>query len=96
MHNPRVLDDDSESSQAADNENSAFEHHHLTTHACVESKMDSLRTISDTSSTAIEILGGPSPTSAPHIAIVTQSPSPSPKTVRKKKGGRKRKEAKGH
>ncbi|KAJ6861930.1 hypothetical protein NC652_038914 [Populus alba x Populus x berolinensis] len=96
MHNPRVLDDDSESSQAGDNENSAFEHHHLTTHACVESKMDSLRTISDTSSTAIEILGGPSPTSAPHTTIVTQSPSPSPKTVRKKKGGRKRKEAKGH
>jgi hypothetical protein len=94
MHLPHVSEDDSEFSQAADNDFSAFDHHHLTTNACVESKMDSLRTISDTSSTAVEILGGNSPTSAPRT--VTQSPSPSPKTVRKKKGCRKRKEAKGH
>ena len=96
MNHSRVLEADSASSQDAEDEFSASEHHHLTTQACVESKMDSLRTISDTSSTAIEILGGNSPTSAPRTAIVTQSPSPSPKTVRKKKGGRKRKEAKGH
>jgi hypothetical protein len=94
MHLPHVLEDDSEFSQAADNDFSAFNQHHLTTNACVESKMDSLRTLSDTSSTAVEILGDNSPTSTPRT--VTQSPSPSPKTVRKKKGGRKRKEAKGH
>ncbi|KAJ7015485.1 hypothetical protein NC653_004702 [Populus alba x Populus x berolinensis] len=58
--------------------------------------MDSLRTISDTSSAAIAILGDVSLTSAPRMDIMSQSPSPSPKTVRKKKGGHKRKEAKGH
>ncbi|KAJ6999305.1 hypothetical protein NC653_010103 [Populus alba x Populus x berolinensis] len=104
MHILRVLEDDSASSKAEDN---TFEHHYFNAHECVESKMDSLRTISDTSSTAIdtlggtsstaiETLGGNSPTSAPRTATVPQSPSPSPKTVRKKKGGRKRKEAKGH
>ena len=96
MQVPHVSVNDSESSQAADNEFSTFDHHHLTTNACVESKMDSLRTISDTSSATIAILGDVSPTSAPRMEIMSQSPSPSPKTVRKKKGGRKRKEAKGH
>jgi hypothetical protein len=60
---------------------------------CLESKMDSLRTISATSAAALETSVGTSPVSEPPDTL--HSPSPSPQTVRKKKGGKKKKEAKG-
>jgi hypothetical protein len=55
--------------------------------------MDSLRTISATSAAALETSVGTSPVSEPPDTL--HSPSPSPQTVRKKKGGKKKKEAKG-
>ena len=61
---------------------------------CLESKMDSLRTVSAASSAALENSVGTSPVSEPPDML--HSPSPSPQTVRKKKGGKKKKEAKGH
>ena len=60
---------------------------------CLESKMDSLRTVSATSSDALENSVGNSPTFEP--PDILHSPSPSPQTVRKKNGGKKKKEAKG-
>jgi len=56
--------------------------------------MDSLRTISESSSATLEVSGATSPAFVPPNFF--HSPSPSPKTVRKKKGGKKKKEAKGH
>ncbi|KAJ6917681.1 hypothetical protein NC652_019880 [Populus alba x Populus x berolinensis] len=80
-----------------------FDSHHITvlnTTACIESKMDSLRTISESSSATIETTADtPSaslPTASAFVQSPSPSPSPSPKTVRKKKGGRKKKEARGH
>ncbi|KAJ6917683.1 hypothetical protein NC652_019880 [Populus alba x Populus x berolinensis] len=62
--------------------------------------MDSLRTISESSSATIETTADtPSaslPTASAFVQSPSPSPSPSPKTVRKKKGGRKKKEARGH
>ncbi|KAJ6865740.1 hypothetical protein NC652_037302 [Populus alba x Populus x berolinensis] len=96
--------DDSDSSQDSGNDFLGFlglkQHQLDDQHAniCLESKMDSLRTISDTSSAAQEVsaevsvaASTPSPQNVP-----IQSPTPSPTTVRKKKGGRKKKEARGH
>jgi hypothetical protein len=90
--------DDSDSSQDSGNDFLGFlglQQHHLNDqHAnlCLESKMDSLRTISDTSSAVQEVSAEASiPQNTP-----VQSPTPSPTTVRKKKGGRKKKEARGH
>ncbi|KAG6746524.1 hypothetical protein POTOM_051065 [Populus tomentosa] len=74
-----------------------FDSHHITvlnTTACIESKMDSLRTISESSSATIETTADTPPALLP--SAFAQSPSPSPTTVRKKKGGRKKKEARGH
>ncbi|KAJ6974534.1 hypothetical protein NC653_030589 [Populus alba x Populus x berolinensis] len=62
---------------------------------CLESKMDSLCTTSDTSSAAQEVSAEASTDFTP-LNIPIQSPTPSPTTVRKKKGGRKKKEARGH
>ncbi|KAJ6978457.1 hypothetical protein NC653_026764 [Populus alba x Populus x berolinensis] len=78
-----------------------FDSHHITvlnTTACIESKMDSLRTISESSSATIETTADTPSASLPTASAFVQSPSPSPspKTVRKKKGGRKKKEARGH
>ncbi|KAJ6917682.1 hypothetical protein NC652_019880 [Populus alba x Populus x berolinensis] len=73
-----------------------FDSHHITvlnTTACIESKMDSLRTISESSSATIETTAD---TPSASLPTASASPSPSPKTVRKKKGGRKKKEARGH
>jgi hypothetical protein len=71
--------------------------HHITvlnTTTCLESKMDSLRTISESSSATIETSASTSPTLAP--STIFHSPSPFPKTIRKKKGDRKKKKARGH
>ncbi|KAJ6978393.1 hypothetical protein NC653_026708 [Populus alba x Populus x berolinensis] len=89
-------DDDDCSSQDSGNELLDLQHHHLNTMPtiCLESKMDSLRTASASSSTAQEVLAKASSSSIPHNPV--QSSSPSPTTIRKKKGGRKKKEAKGH
>ncbi|KAJ6867749.1 hypothetical protein NC652_038827 [Populus alba x Populus x berolinensis] len=78
-----------------------FDSHHITvlnTTACIESKMDSLRTISESSFATIETTADTPSASLPTASAFVQSPSPSPspKTVRKKKGGRKKKEARGH
>lgn len=54
--------------------------------------MDSLATTSESSHTATEAIVE---TSSAFIATHDSSPTSSPKTVRKKKGGRKRKEARG-
>ncbi|KAL9388199.1 hypothetical protein Peur_021323 [Populus x canadensis] len=66
----------------------------LDTTTCMESKMASLQSQSDASS-AIEVSAETSTTSVPPSESHDDSPTPSPKTVRKKKGGRKRKEVKG-
>jgi len=58
---------------------------------CQESKMDSLGTHSESTHVVIDTTGETSSTS---IAAHDASPSSSPKTTRKKKGGRKRKEVK--
>jgi hypothetical protein len=79
--------DDCDSSQDSGNEFLDLQHHHLTTmHAsiCLESKMDSLRTASANSSAAQEVSAEASSSSIPHNPV--QSRSPSPTTVRKKKG----------
>jgi hypothetical protein len=86
-----------DSSNASGNECPELEPHHITdlnTNTCLESKMDSLRTISESSSATLEVSGATSPAFVPPNFF--HSPSPSPKTVRKKKGGKKKKEAKGH
>ncbi|KAJ6863782.1 hypothetical protein NC652_040355 [Populus alba x Populus x berolinensis] len=85
--------DDCDSSQDSGNELLDLQHHHLTNmHAsiCLENKMDSLRTISANSSAAQEVSAEASSSTPQNI----QSPSPSPTTIRKKKG-RKKKEARG-
>jgi len=66
----------------------------LDTTTCMESKMASLQSQSDASS-AIEVSAETSTTSVPPSESHDDSPTPSPKTVRKKKGGRKGKEVKG-
>ncbi|KAG6746525.1 hypothetical protein POTOM_051066 [Populus tomentosa] len=91
--NPKEIDD-CDSSQDSGNEFLDLQHHHLTTmHAslCLESKMDSLRTVSANSSAAQDVSAEASSSFNPPTI---QSPSPSPTTVRKKKG-RKKKEARG-
>ena len=70
------------------------QHHTLDTTKCMERKMDSLKSHSDASS-AIEVSAETSTASIPPNDSHDDSPSPSPKTVRKKKGGRKRKETRG-
>lgn len=95
LADPKDLDD-CDSSQDSGNEFLDLQHHHLTTmHAslCLESKMDSLRTVSANSSGAQEVSAEASSSST--LQNTVQSPSPSPTTVRKKKG-RKKKEARGH
>ncbi|KAJ6952189.1 hypothetical protein NC653_041365 [Populus alba x Populus x berolinensis] len=85
-----------DSSQDSGTECPELEPHHiqfLNPITCLESKMDSLRTVSANSSTDIANSVGNSPISDPPDKL--QSPSPSPQTVRKKKGGKKKKEAKG-
>ncbi|KAJ6885169.1 hypothetical protein NC652_032002 [Populus alba x Populus x berolinensis] len=59
-----------------------------------ESKMDSLRSTSESSFAGKEIsdVASTSFTNADPV----QSPVPSPTTTKKKKGGRKKKEARGH
>ena len=64
----------------------------LDTTICLESKMASLQSNSE-SSTACEDSTAETSTVSP--SLHDDSPPPSPKTVRKKKGGKKRKEAKG-
>jgi len=90
--------EDCDSSQDSGNEPLGFQHHHVSDlHApiCLESKMDSLRTTSSTSSAAQEDSAEAS-TSFIHPANChVQSPPPTPTTVKKKKGGRKKKEARG-
>ena len=90
--------EDCDSSQDSGNELLGFHHHHVSgLHAtiCLESKMDSLRTTSTTSSAAQEDSAETS-TSFIHPADChVQSPPPTPTTVKKKKGGRKKKEARG-
>jgi hypothetical protein len=66
----------------------------LDTTNCMESKMASLQSHSDASS-AVDVLAETSTASIPPCESHDDSPTPSPKTVRKKKGGRKRKEVKG-
>ena len=86
-----------ESSNDSGTECHDLDSHHITilnTTTCLESKMDSLRTVSESSSATIETSAGTSPSLVP--SAISHSPSPSPKTVRKKKGGRKKKEARGH
>ena len=56
--------------------------------------MDSLRTTSETASTDQEVSAEAS-TSVNMTDHQVQSPPPTPATVRKKKGGRKKKEARG-
>jgi hypothetical protein len=67
----------------------------LETTTCLESKMDSLQSTSEASSAIEASTAETSTTSLPLSESHDDSPNPSPKTVRKKKGGRKRKEAKG-
>ncbi|KAG6780113.1 hypothetical protein POTOM_012965 [Populus tomentosa] len=62
---------------------------------CIESKMDSFRSLSASSSAAKEEYAETSTTSISSPEHHDISPPPSPKTVRKKKGGKKRKEARG-
>ena len=88
---------DYDSSQDSGNELLGFQHHHLNTlqaTICLESKMDSLRTTSETASTDQEVSAEAS-TSVNMTDHQVQSPPPTPATVRKKKGGRKKKEARG-
>ncbi|KAL3570417.1 hypothetical protein D5086_027666 [Populus alba] len=66
----------------------------LDTTNCMESKMASLQSHSDASS-AVDGLAETSTACIPPCDSHDDSPIPSPKTVRKKKGGRKRKEVKG-
>ncbi|KAJ6885174.1 hypothetical protein NC652_032006 [Populus alba x Populus x berolinensis] len=89
--------EDCNSSQESGNEPLDIQHHHLSTlHAniCLESKMDSLRSTSESSFAGKEIsdVASTSFTNADPV----QSPVPSPTTTKKKKGGRKKKEARGH
>jgi len=75
----------------------SIEFHHspaLDTIECMESKMDSLKSHSDAFS-AVEVSAENSTASIPPNDSHADSPVPSPKTNKKKKGGRKRKEAKG-
>lgn len=67
----------------------------LETTTCLESKMDSLQSTSEASSAIEASTAETSTASLPLSESHDDSPNPSPKTVRKKKGGRKRKEAKG-
>ncbi|KAJ6980752.1 hypothetical protein NC653_024184 [Populus alba x Populus x berolinensis] len=64
--------------------------HAIDTALCQESKMDSLATTSESSHTATT--EATMETSSTFTATHDASPTSSPKTVRKKKGGRKRKE----
>ncbi|KAJ6889557.1 hypothetical protein NC652_030338 [Populus alba x Populus x berolinensis] len=80
------------SSNASGNECPELEPHHITDInmlTCLESKMDSLRTISESSSANLEVSGATSPAFIPQNFFLTPSPSPTP--VRKKKGGKKKK-----
>jgi len=89
--------EDCDSSQDSGNELLDFQHHHLNTlHTtiCLESKMDSLCTTSETASTGQEVSAEASTSNHMNDHQV-QSPPPTPTTVRKKKGGRKKKEARG-
>ncbi|KAJ6984032.1 hypothetical protein NC653_022297 [Populus alba x Populus x berolinensis] len=94
--NPTDMEE-GDSSQDSGNELLGLQHHHLNTlHAtlCLESKMDSIRTTSETASTAQEVSAKAS-TSIHMNDHQVQSSPPTPTTVRKKKGGRKKKEARG-
>ncbi|KAJ6901049.1 hypothetical protein NC652_026983 [Populus alba x Populus x berolinensis] len=92
--------DDCDSSPGSGNDFLGFlglQQHHLNDqHAnlCLESKMDSLRTTSDTSSAAQGISAEASSGFITQT-IPIQSPIPSPTTVKKKKGGRKKKGGQG-
>ncbi|KAJ6887634.1 hypothetical protein NC652_028790 [Populus alba x Populus x berolinensis] len=88
-----------DSSQESGNEHHGIQHHHLNTlheNICFESKMDSLRSTSESSFAIKDALAETSTSvMAPNIDSV-QSPIPSPTSTKKKKGGRKKKEARGH
>ena len=89
--------EDYDSSQDSGNEFLGLQHHHLNTlnaTLCLESKMDSLRTTSETTSTGQEASVEDS-TSVHMVDHQVQSPPHTPATVKKKKGGRKKKEARG-
>ncbi|KAJ6904461.1 hypothetical protein NC652_022467 [Populus alba x Populus x berolinensis] len=89
--------EEGDSSQDSGNELFGLQHHHLNTlHAtlCLESKMDSIRTTSETASTAQEVSAEAS-TSIHMNDHQVQSSPPTPTTVRKKKGDRKKKKARG-
>jgi len=91
--------EDCDSSQDSGNEHLGIQHHHLNTlHAniCFESKMDSLRSTSESSLAGPDTSTKASTSGTPPDADPVQSPIPSPTTTRKKKGGRKKKEARGH
>ncbi|KAJ6871911.1 hypothetical protein NC651_031103 [Populus alba x Populus x berolinensis] len=62
---------------------------------CFISRMDSLQSNSDAYSALEASNAETSTASIPHSESHDDSPKPSPKTVRKKKGGKKRKEARG-
>ena len=91
--------EDCDSSQESGNEHLGIQHHHINAlHAniCFESKMDSLRSTSESSFAGKEVSAEASTSVIPPNAGPVQSPIPSPTTTRKKKGGRKKKEARGH
>jgi hypothetical protein len=92
--------EDCDSSQDSGNEHLGIQHHHLNTlHAniCFESKMDSLRSTSESSLAGPDTSTEASTSGIPPNADPVQSPIPSPTTTRKKKGGKKKKkEARGH
>ncbi|KAJ6934835.1 hypothetical protein NC651_009736 [Populus alba x Populus x berolinensis] len=91
--------EDCDSSQDSGNEPLDIQPHHINTlHAtiCLESKMDSLRSTSESSFVGKDISAEASTSAIPTNADPMQSPVPSPTTTRKKKGGRKKKEARGH
>ncbi|KAG6794318.1 hypothetical protein POTOM_003563 [Populus tomentosa] len=67
----------------------------LDTTICFESKLDSLHSTSEASYAVEASTAETSTASLPFSESHDDSPNPSPKTVRKRKGGKKRKEAKG-